>query len=204
MSINLIQLSYMIDRPPPFWCGEAITGPWIHQSLKGCGTSLWHWAKGASLSAIPQCPAPREPKWKVCFSTRWVRRWKSFGMTWVYGRGTRGSTELFIPSGVLWLGSTHISCPLFSSCQSPCSPKLACLLMDYLDERVYPFIPFWSEYTAHPAPSESPHLSTPALPWGAVIKRWRGLELGLGGAGLWHWQGFGGTAVTVFMGAIQD
>lgn len=71
-------------------------------------------------------------------------------MTWVYGWGSRESTEhgrrvvglyLFIPSGVLWLGSTNISCPLFSGCQSPCSPKLACLLMDYLGERVYPFIP---------------------------------------------------------------
>lgn len=38
-----------------------------------CGTERTE-LKGASLSAIPQCPAPREPKWKVCFSTRWVRR----------------------------------------------------------------------------------------------------------------------------------
>lgn len=113
--------------------------------------------------------------------------------------GTRGSTEygvgglyLFILSGVLWLGSTHISCPLFSDCQSPCSPKLVCLLMDYLGERVYPFIPSHSEYAAHPIPPESPHLSTPAWPWGAVIKRWRGLELVSGGAGLGHWQGFAG------------
>lgn len=38
-----------------------------------CGTERTE-LKGASLSTIPQCPAPREPKWKVCFSTRWVRR----------------------------------------------------------------------------------------------------------------------------------
>lgn len=105
--------------------------------------------------------------------------WDDMGL-WLGGRGgalSIGGVEgwvglyLFIPSGVLWLGSTHISCPLFSGCQSPSSPKLACLLMDYLGERVYPFIPFCAEYTAHPAPPESPHLSTPAWPWGAVIKR---------------------------------
>lgn len=134
---------------------------------KGVAPLLWGTKQRAQVSAIPQCPAPKEPKWKVCFSTRWVRRWKRFGMTWVYGWGDEGEhwamelggggggggdLYLFIPSGVLWLGSTHISCPLFSGCQSPCSPKLACLLMDYLGKRVYPFIPFCSEYTAHPTP----------------------------------------------------
>lgn len=113
----------------------------------------------------------------------------------VWGRGGSLSMEeglyLFIPSGVLRLCSTHISCPLLSGCQSLCSPKLACLLMDYLGEQVYPFS-FCSDYTDHPTPPKSSHLSTPAWPWGAVIKRWRGLELELGGAGLGHWQGYMG------------
>lgn len=99
--------------------------------------------------------------------------WDAMGLWGGTGGARRGEggLYLFIPSGVLWLGWTHISCPLFSGCQSPCSPKLACLLMDYLGERVYPFIPLCSEYTAHPTLPESPHLSTPAWPRGAVIKR---------------------------------
>lgn len=109
---------------------------------------LWHWAKGVILCIIPQCPAPREPKWKVCFSTRWVRRWKSFGMTWVCGRGTRGSTELFIPSGVLWLGSTHSSCP-FSPAASRRSVQSwpVCWWITWEDERI------------HPPPPPTPYLS---------------------------------------------
>lgn len=172
MPKNLIQSSCIIDLPPAFWCCVAISGPWIHQSVEGCGTSLWQWAicaKGESLSAIPQCPAPGEPKWKVCFSTHWVRRWKSFGMTWVCGLGTRGSIELFIPSGVLWLGATQSAVHFFSSCQSLWCSNLACLLLDYLDEQLYPFVPFYSQYTAHPTLAKSPHLSTPALPLGRQI-----------------------------------
>lgn len=75
-------------------------------------------------------------------------------------RGVWWGLCLFILSGVLWLDSTHTSCPLFSSsCQSLCTPKLACLLLDYLNEHIYHFIPFYSSYKAHPTLSENSHLS---------------------------------------------
>ncbi|KAK9530507.1 hypothetical protein VZT92_012003 [Zoarces viviparus] len=71
--------------------------------------------------------------------------WDDMGL-WsgsVGGEGGRGGGAYISLSRLACCGwaSTHISCPLFSGCQSPCSPKLACLPMDYLGERVYPFIP---------------------------------------------------------------
>lgn len=75
-------------------------------------------------------------------------------------RGVWWGLCLFILSGMLWLDSTDTSCPLFSSsCQSLCTPKLACLLLDYLNEHIYHFIPLYSSYIAHPTLSENPYLS---------------------------------------------
>lgn len=47
--------------------------------------------KKKGLSATSQCLDPSEAKWKVCFSTCWVKRWKRFKMTWLYDWGNRGS-----------------------------------------------------------------------------------------------------------------
>lgn len=169
-----------------------------------CGTERTE-LKGASLSAIPQCPAPREPKWKVCFSTRWVRRWKSFGMTWVYGQGTRGSTELFIPSGVLWLGSTHSSCP-FSPAASRRSVQSwpVCWWITWENERA-PSSPFslWTHGSPNPGWKPSPEHPCIALGRECSYKKMKGSRDRVG----WGWtfgvgRGFGGTAVAVFMGAI--
>lgn len=167
---------------------------------KGVAPLLWGTKQRAQVSAIPQCPAPKEPKWKVCFSTRWVRRWKRFGMTWVYGWGDEGEHWAMEWGGgglislyPVWRAvagldphqlSTFLRLPVAVQSKAGLS---ADGLPGQTSVPLHPLL-LWIYSSPYPPP-ESPHLSTPAWPWGAVIKRWRGLELGSGGAGPGHWQG---------------
>lgn len=98
-------------------------------------------------------------------------------MTWVCGRGTRGSTELFIPSGVLWLGSTHSSCP-FSPAASRRSVQSwpVCWWITWKDERAPPtptsspcfvIVLFFASSLwtcGSPTTSKGPHLNPPVSP----------------------------------------
>lgn len=138
-------------------------------SLKECGTPLRHWEKRAYLFAIPQCPDPGEPMWKVCFSTRWVRRWKRFGMTRVYVRGTGGSSE----HGGAYISLSRLACcgwarPTSAVHFSPAARHRAiqswpvCRWITWAN-KCTPSSPLCSEYTSHPTLLKKPSPEHPCM-----------------------------------------